>query len=428
MWAVSINHVTAPVQVRGRFSVPAENLGAALHSLRRAMPHPEVALLSTCNRTEVYCAGSDAGIEPAYEWLAATAGASMRRLRSCSLALRDRMVARHAFRVASGLESMVLGEPQILGQLKVAVGVAEEVGTLGTTLSQLFQRSFAVAKEVRTSTALGEHSISMAAAAVRIAGELFADLRDARVLFVGAGEMIDLVATHFAARKPESMTVANRTAARAEALAAKFGGSSMKLGDLGRRLEEFDVVITCTASQVPIIGLGAIRRAMKARRNRPMLFIDLAVPSDVEAEARGEQDVYLYNVDDLHRIVESGRAGRNAAVAQAESIVETGVRDFARWLRQREAVPLIQLLNAQAETWRMDEFERARKLVARNGPDAALDYLSKRLVGKLLHGARQELRTADGEGQEHATAAVRKFFLRDDPGSAGVPAQEPAPV
>ena len=412
MWAVSINHTTAPVHVRGRFAVPTEKLGSALDSLRRSLPHPEVALLSTCNRTEIYCAGSQEGIEPAYDWLAATAGASIRRLRSCSLALRDRLVARHAFRVASGLESMVLGEPQILGQLKVAVGVAEELGSLGPTLNQLFQRSFAVAKEVRTSRALGEHSISMAAAAVRIAGELFADLRDCRVLFVGAGEMIDLVSNHFAARKPRSVTVANRTVARAEALAAKLGGSAMKLRDLGERLHEFDAVISLTASQVPVIGLGAIRRAMKARRQRPMLFIDLAVPGDVESEARGERDVYLYTVDDLSRIVESGRAGRHAAVAQAEAIVETGVRDFSRWLRQRSSVPLILQLNTQAEAWRLGEFERARKLVARDGADAALDQLSRRLVGKLLHGARHELRMADADVHEQASAAVRRFFLR----------------
>ncbi len=417
MWAVSINHTTAPVHVRGRFAVPKEKLGSALESLRRSVPHPEVALLSTCNRTEVYFAGSEDDIEPAYDWLAAAAGASTRRLRSCSLALRGRMVARHAFRVASGLESMVLGEPQILGQLKAAVGVADELGSLGPTLNQLFQRSFAVAKEVRTSTALGEHSISMAAAAVRIAGELFADLRDSRVLFVGAGEMIDLVSNHFAARKPRSVTVANRTAARAEALAAKLGGSAMKLRDLGDRLHEFDVVISCTASQVPIVGLGAIRRAMKARRQRPMLFIDLAVPSDVESEARGERDVYLYTVDDLSRIVESGRAGRHAAVAQAEAIVETGVRDFSRWLRQRSSVPLIQQLNTRAEAWRLSEFERARKLVGKNGPDAALDCLSKRLVGKLLHGARHELRMADGDAHEHASAAVERFFLRAETGA-----------
>jgi glutamyl-tRNA reductase len=415
MWAVSINHTTAPVQVRGRFAVPTEKLAAALQSLRETVPHPEVALLSTCNRTEVYCAGSQHGIEPVYEWLAATAGASVRHLRSCSFALRDRMVARHAFRVASGLESMVLGEPQILGQLKVAVGVAEQAGSLGATLNQLFQRSFAVAKDVRSSTALGEHSISMAAAAVRIAGGLFEDLHDTRVLFVGAGEMIDLVATHFAARQPESMTVANRTPARAEALAAKIGGDSMPLGDLGSRLHQFDAVVCCTGSQVPVVGLGAIRRAMKARRQCPMLFIDLAVPNDVEPDAKGEPDVYLYTVDDLCRIVEAGRAGRHAAVAQAEAIVESGVREFTRWLRQRDSVPLIQRLNAQAEAWRLQEFEKAKRLVRKSGPDVALDYLSRRLVGKLLHGARHDLRMADGDAHEHASAAVQRLFLRDAP-------------
>jgi glutamyl-tRNA reductase len=389
-------------------------LALSLESLRCSVPHSEVALLSTCNRTEVYGAGAARDVEAAYEWLASRDGGAKNMLRDCCVVMHDELAARHAFRVASGLESMVLGEPQILGQLKGAVRGAEKTGTLGTTLHQLFQRAFAVAKEVRSSTALGEHSISMAAASARIAGKLFGPMGGVRVLLVGAGEMIELVATHFAAKKPAVITVANRTYARAEALAKRVGGRSISLAEVGSSLHDFDVVVSCTSSQIPLVGLGAIQRAMRVRSDRRMLLVDLAVPNDIEPEARSEPGVHLYTVDDLSRIVESGRAGRQGAVTQAEAIVETGIVEFGRWLRQRESVPVLQTLNSRAEEWRLSEYGRARKLVAREGVDVALDCLSKRLVGKLLYGVRQELRTTEPEMREITTAAVQRFFLREE--------------
>jgi glutamyl-tRNA reductase len=310
---------------------------------------------------------------------------------------------------------MVLGEAQILGQLKDAVRVAEEAGALGTTLNQLFQRSFAVAKEVRTSTEIGAHSISMAAAAVRLAGQLFEDLGNIRILFVGAGEMIELAATHFAARKPKSIAIANRTLERGEKLATRFGGEVMRLADLPSRLHEFDAVISCTASTLPIIGLGAVERALKARKHRPMFMVDLAVPRDIEPEVKALEDVYLYTVDDLAGVVQAGQENRQAAVAQAEAIVDAGVQSFVHWMDQRGSVPVIMQLNAQADEWRATELARARKLLARGEDiEAVLDAMSKGLTQKMLHGAMAELRSGDTVARERATNAIQHFFLRKE--------------
>ena len=316
VWALGINHTTAPLDLRGRFAFAAEQIPPTLRGLRLALPRqPEAAIVSTCNRTEVYCAGEHTDLEHTLDWLAHSGGVSPAMLRSHTYALENGMAARHAFRVASGLDSMVLGEPQILGQLKDAVRAAEEAGALGSTLSQLFQRSFAVAKQVRSSTEIGAHSISMAAAAVRLAGQLFETLSDVRVLFVGAGEMVELCATHFAARQPRSIMIANRTLERGEKLASHFGAQVMRLSDLPDRLHEFDAVVSCTASALPIIGLGAVERALKRRKHRPMFMVDLAVPRDIEPEVKALQDIYLYTVDDLASVVQTGQANRRAAVA-----------------------------------------------------------------------------------------------------------------
>jgi glutamyl-tRNA reductase len=310
---------------------------------------------------------------------------------------------------------MVLGEPQILGQMKDAVRVADQAGALGTTLNQLFQRSFAVAKEVRTSTEIGVHSISMAAAAVRLAGQLFEDLGKIRVLFVGAGEMVELAATHFAARNPKGIAIANRTLERGERLASRFGGEVMRLADLPARLHEFDAVISCTASTLPIIGLGAVERALKARKHRPMFMVDLAVPRDIEPEVKELEDVYLYTVDDLASVVQTGQANRQAAVAQAEAIIDAGVQSFMHWMDQRRSVPLIQQLNAQADEWRSMELARARKMLAKGeNVDAVLEALSKGLTQKMLHGAMAELHAGDAEARQRASSAIQHFFLRKE--------------
>jgi len=416
VWALGINHTTAPLDLRGRFAFALDQLAPTLHGLRGALPRPpEAAILSTCNRTEIYCASEQMELAPTLDWLARSGGVSAEELRSHTYTLQGNEAARHAFRVASGLDSMVLGEPQILGQLKDAVRVAEEAGALGSTLNQLFQRSFAVAKEVRTSTEIGAHSISMAAAAVRLAGQLFEDLREIRVLFVGAGEMIELAATHFAARNPKGMTIANRSLDRGEKLASRFGAEVMRLADLPGRLHEFDAVISCTASTLPLIGLGAVERALKLRRHRPMFMVDLAVPRDIEPEVKGLSDVYLYTVDDLAAVVQTGQANRQAAVAQAEVIIDAGVQSFMHWMDQRSSVPLIQQLNAQTDEWRAVEIARARKALARGEDvDAVLQALSKGLTQKMLHGALAELHAGDAAARERASTAIQHFFLRKE--------------
>ena len=416
VWALGINHTTAPLDLRGRFAFAIDQVAPTLHALRGALSRqPEAALISTCNRTEIYCACEHPQLQHTLDWMAHSGGVSADVLRAHSYTLTDGMAARHAFRVASGLDSMVLGEPQILGQIKDAVRAAEAAGSLGTTLSQLFQRSFAVAKEVRTSTEIGAHSISMAAAAVRLAGQLFENLNEVKVLFVGAGEMIDLCATHFAAKNPKSMVIANRTLARGEALANKFGAEVMSLADLPDRLHEFDAVVSCTASTLPLIGLGSVERALKKRRRRPMFMVDLAVPRDIEIEVKELEDVYLYTVDDLAGVVQTAQANRKAAVAQAEAIVDAGVQSFLHWVEQRSTVPLIQALNAQADEWRYAEMARARKLLLKGeNIDTVLEALSKGITQKMLHGAMSELRAGDSAARERASAAVQHFFLRKE--------------
>ena len=416
VWALGINHTTAPLDLRGRFAFAIDQVEPTLRALRASLARqPEAALISTCNRTEIYCAGEKPELEHTLDWLAHSGGVSPTLLRAHSYTLQDGLAARHAFRVASGLDSMVLGEPQILGQIKDAVRAAEAAGSLGTTLSQLFQRSFAVAKDVRSSTEIGAHSISMAAAAVRLAGQLFEDLGEVKILFVGAGEMIELCATHFAAKNPKSIAIANRTLERGEKLASRFGGEVMHLAELPDRLHEFDAVISCTASTLPIIGLGAVERALKRRKHRPMFMVDLAVPRDIELEVKALEDVYLYTVDDLAGVVQTAQASRQAAVAQAEAIVDAGVQSFLHWVDQRSSVPLIQQLNAQADEWRAAEIARARKLLARGEDvEAVLEALSKGLTQKMLHGAMAELRAGDAQARERASSAIQHFFLRNE--------------
>jgi glutamyl-tRNA reductase len=418
--ALGLNHTTAPLDLRGRLAFAPEQTAPALQALRQQLQRavPEAALVSTCNRTELYVAsatpaGAEELVRPAVEWLATQGGIAPNQLQSHSYVMEDRAAARHAFRVASGLDSMVLGEPQILGQMKQAVRLADEAGTLGTTLHQLFQRSFSVAKEVRSSTEIGAHSVSMAAASVRLASQLFEDLAQIKVLFIGAGEMIELVATHFAARTPKAIALANRTLERGEKLAARFGGEALRLADMPDRLHEFDAVVSCTASTLPIVGLGAVERALKARRRRPMFMVDLAVPRDIEPEVARLADVYLYTVDDLSTLVQSASDKRQAAVQQAEAIIDAGVTSFQHWLDQRAAVPLIQALNRQADDWATLELHRAKKLLAKGEPvEAVLEALSRGLTHKMLHGTMAELHAAEGDERSRLADTVSRLFLR----------------
>jgi glutamyl-tRNA reductase len=416
--ALGMNHTTAPLDLRGRFTFPADKLVPTLRALRgRVQRASEVAIVSTCNRTELYV-GSDGAdtadiAQQALGWLADSGGVSSSELQRHFYVLEDAGAARHTFRLASGLQSMVVGETQILGQMKQAVREADTAGTLGTSLHQLFQRSFAVAKEVRTGTEIGMHTISLAAAIVRLASNLFEDFSDLKVLFLGAGEMAAPVLAHLAGKAPRQLTVANRSLGRGDALAAQFGAESIGLAAAMRRLAEFDVVVSCTASPLPVVGLGAVERALSARRRRPMLMVDLAVPRDIEAEVAALPDVYLYSLDDLSRIVQAGGDKRLAAVGQAETIIETGVQDFVHWLATRESVPLIQALQHQAEAWRSAELQRARKLIAKGEDlDAVLEALSRGLTQKMLHGPMAGLQATEGEERAALTHTLTRLFLQ----------------
>ena len=390
LYALGLNHQTAPLDIRERVVFHVERLADALAQVKGRLAS-EAAILSTCNRTELYFAGEEPAA--AADWLA-----RYHRLRPEDLAPylytrpQDQAV-RHAFRVASGLDSMVLGEPQILGQMKEAARAAESAGTLGMVLHRLFQRSFAVAKEVRSTTRLGAESVSMAAAAVKLAARIFPSLRDQRVLFIGAGEMVELCATHFAAQGPAGLAVANRTLERASRLAHRFNGEAIELKALPERLHEFDVVVSSTASSLPILGKGLVERALRARRRRPMFMVDLAVPRDIEPEVADLDDVFLYTVDDLAGIVSSNLDSRRSAVEQAEAIIDTQVGQFMSWMSLRGNVPLIRQLREQAEELRRQELERALKALARGeDPAALLESLSQGLTNKLLHAPTEALK------------------------------------
>jgi glutamyl-tRNA reductase len=416
---LGLNHTTAPLSLREKVAFPGDALRDALSDMRRRLAGvvPEGAILSTCNRTEVYCAtpAPDEARQAVAEWMADRngLGGAGGELSSHLYSLPDTQAVRHAFRVACGLDSMVLGEPQILGQMKEAARAAQEAEALGTNLHQLFQRTFAVAKEVRSQTEIGAHSVSMAAASVRLAERLFEDLRDTSVLFVGAGEMIELAAAHFAARHPKRIMVANRTVERAQRLAQRLGGQTMRLADLPDALAQYDIVVSCTASSLPIIGLGMVERAVRARRHRPMFMVDLAVPRDVEPQVARLDDVFLYTVDDLGKLVQSGMENRKAAVAQAEVIIETRVDSFMQWMSARQAVPAIRALHARGDAMMQAELERARRMLARgDDPHAVLEALAGGLTRKFLHGPTTMLQRP-GPGQQQIAPLIDQLFPDD---------------
>ncbi|HEU4845017.1 MAG TPA: glutamyl-tRNA reductase [Burkholderiaceae bacterium] len=416
--AVGLNHNTAPVALRERLAFAPDQLGQAVVAARawfeRIVPGgaDEAAILSTCNRTELYAASHvpdplDAGAH----FLADFHQLNYGELRPHLYMLPQHDAVRHTFRVASGLDSMVLGETQILGQIKDAIRTADEAGGLGTYLHQLFQRSFSVAKEVRSTTEIGAHSVSMAAAAVRLSQRIFDKVAEQHVLFIGAGEMIELCATHFAAQNPRSITIANRTLERGEVLAHRFGGKAIRLAELPDKLHQYDIVISCTASSLPLIGLGLVERAIKARRHKPIFMVDLAVPRDIEPEVARLNDVFLYTVDDLGQVVQTGLENRQAAVAQAEAIIETRVQSFMHWIDDRAVVPVIQSLHENGEALRQLELERARKMLAKGADiDAVLEALSKGLTAKFMHGPQQALHRAQGDERAQLATLLPQLF------------------
>ena len=405
LYTLGLNHTTAPLAVRERVTFAPDALSSALRDLTSARAVKEAAILSTCNRTEVYFHGG----EPAAvaRWLEQSRTLAPASLSPYVYTLNNQEAVTHAFRVASGLDSMVLGEPQILGQMKQAVKQAEAAGSLGLVLNRLFQRTFAVAKDVRTQTEIGTASISMAAAAVKIAESLFPSLSEQRLLLVGAGEMIELSATHFASRRPRSITVANRTLERGSQLANRFGADAITLTELGERLAHYDIVVTCTASTLPIIGKGTLERVVRKRRHAPVLIVDLGVPRDVEAEAAELDDVFLYSVDDLAAIVKDNLQVRRDAVVQAEKMIAEQTAHFLRWLQGRAVVPTIANVSAHHEALRKREVERAQRLLANGAPpEQVVESLSRALTGKFLHPSLAALNAA---GEAERTELIALF-------------------
>ena len=409
LFALGLNHHTAPVSIREQVAFQPERLVQALGDLVRVKPVKEAAIISTCNRTELYFATE----EPQYaaDWFAEYHRMALHDLAPYLYTFPQRDAVRHVFRVASGLDSMVIGEPQILGQVKDAVRQAEQAGTLGTTLHKLFQRTFSVAKEVRSTTAIGANTVSMAAAAVHLSERIFERVSEQRVLFVGAGEMIELCAAHFGGEQPKKMTIANRTPARAKALAERFSADVLRLDQVAESLAAYDIVVSCTGSPLPIIGLGMVERALKARRHRPMVMVDLAVPRDIEAEISELDDIFLYTVDDLAQVVEAGMESRQQAVIEAEQIISTRVEGFLHWMSARQTVPAIRALREHAEVLRRTELERAMRLLAKGeDPQRVLEALSHGLTNKLMHGPTRFLNQAEGEHKAEAGRVVRELF------------------
>ena len=409
LFAFGVNHQTAPLSVREQVVFHAENLVQALRDLVDRQPVKEAAIISTCNRTEIYC-NTDVP-EPAIDWLAGYHRLKPQQLEPYLYQLPQEKAVKHAFRVASGLDSMVLGEPQILGQFKDAVRTAEAAGTLGFLLNKLFQRTFSVAKAVRSDTDIGTSTISMASAAVQLAGRIYPSIAGQNILFIGAGEMIELCATHFAAHHPRRMTFANRTPERAQQLADRFLGCTITLNDLPAQLALHDIIVCCTASPLPIIGKGVTESALKARKHRPILMFDLAVPRDIEGEVGTLDDVFIYTVDELGKIARQGLDIRQNAVSQAEVIIENQVTDFMHWLGNRELVPTIRALRDAAERSRRHELERAlRRLSRGEDPQRVIEYLSHALTNKLLHAPTHALNYASEDEREQLAEVLRRVY------------------
>jgi glutamyl-tRNA reductase len=413
LYTLGLNHRTAPLDVRETVAFPPEALGHALRDLLGQPRVKEAAILSTCNRTELYVRGSEP--QPVVRWLEDFHHVPKDSLSPYIYALPRERAVTHAFRVASGLDSMILGEPQILGQMKQAVRQAESAGTLGLVLNRLFQRTFAVAKDVRANTDIGSASISMAAASVKLAERIFPSISGQRLLLIGAGEMIELTVTHFAAKKPRSITIANRTLERGRELAARFGADAITLNEVPDRLQDFDIIVTCTASSLPILGKGLLERVVKARRHAPVFIVDLAVPRDVEPEAGDLDDVFLYSVDDLSNIVKDNLNIRRESVAQAEQMIATQAESFLRWLEGRAVVPTIAALHGHHDELRATELERARKLLlSGTPPEQVLELLARGLTNKFLHAPTQALNQAgDAERAELVAAFERIYNIPD---------------
>jgi glutamyl-tRNA reductase len=395
---LGLNHRTAPVALREKVAFTEERLVAALRALRQERGVAEAVILSTCNRTEVYWAGSATGSELT-QWLERHHDNAL-DLAASLYVHQEQHAIEHAFKVASGLDSMVLGEAQILGQLKEAYRLALESGSTGPHLNKLFQAAFSTAKRVRTETQIGANAVSLASATVNLARRMYSDLSAHNALMIGAGEMIELAARHFSTAGVKRMVIANRTLSRAQALAAEINAHGVDLSQLDHELAQADIVVSCTASLLPLISKSSAAAALRTRRRRPILIVDLAVPRDVDPAVADLEDVYLFSIDDLQQLIDENRQQREVAAGGARLLIGEEVARFLAEARAKEAAPAIRALRQQADGIRQQTLEQARRLLsAGKSADEALEYLANTLTNRLLHAPTQALRQASGSAE-----------------------------
>jgi glutamyl-tRNA reductase len=409
--AVGINYNTAPVAIRERLAFPTEMLDNTLRNLWNVREISEAAILSTCNRTEFYYQADSDNQSLLVEWIADNKQLRPADFTPYLYSYKDSQSIRHMFRVACGLDSMILGEPQILGQMKNAYHAASQAGTLGRNLSKLFQHTFSAAKKVRTDTAIGSSPVSVAFAAVQLAQQIFDKLSEQTALLIGAGETIELTARHLYQHGIGRIIIANRTYDKAHALAMQFNGYAINLAELPNHLAEADIVVSSTASQLPILGKGRVESAIKIRKHKPMFMVDLAVPRDIEAEVAQLRDVYLYTVDDLQNTVNQNMDSRRRAAEQAEEIIDTQVEHFMAWLRSQGAQETIRDYRTQAEQTRDEALQRAlAQLNSGAAADEVLQRLAHTLTNKLIHTPCAQLREAGANERHDLIAASREIF------------------
>ncbi len=414
--AVGLNHKTAPVQIRERVAFAPDQLPDTLRNLAAQTNISEAAILSTCNRTEMLCCAETADSEIIIEWLREHRQFAADELNPYMYTHPEQMAVRHMLRVASGLDSLVLGEPQILGQLKDAYTTAKDAGTVGTQLSKLFEYTFSVAKQVRTDTAIGASPVSVAFSAVSLSKQIFSDLKEHTALLIGAGETIELAARHLKESGIKRLIIANRTLARAEALVKELEGFAITLSEIPAHLAEADIVISSTASPLPILGKGAVERAIKARKHQPILMVDIAVPRDIEEEVGELDDIYLYTVDDLQEIIDEGLRSRQEAALQAEEIIDTQVTHFMGWLRSLDAVSTIRCYRSKIDLIREAELTKARRMLAQgNDPEKVLTQLARGLTNKIIHTPSAQMKQAGFDGRSDLLDAARELLDLDIP-------------
>lgn len=412
--AAGVNHTTADVELREQLAFSADQADRALDRLRELPGVREAALLSTCNRTELYCLVDGDALDVA-GWLARERSMALDRIRPVLYQHHGDQALEHMMRVAGGLDSLVLGEPQILGQMRDAYARAHEVGLINGELGRVFQDVFSAAKRIRTETGIGANPVSVAYAAVSFARHIFADLKKSRALLIGAGEMIELVARHLEEQQVREIVIANRTAERAEALAAEVGGRGITLEELPVALEHADILIACTAAPIPILGKGTVESALKRRRHKPMFMVDIAVPRDIEPEVGEMDDVYLYTVDHLQEAIQENVRARQQAAAEAGELIAEAVRQHHRTRREKRAVGVLRDYRRQRTELADQELERAlAQLRQGTDPEEVLRRFKHSLVNKWLHRPSVTLRRLAAEDRAEALLMAREILLDQD--------------